>query len=111
MVVLEVEQVLDLPEVHEALEVVEGVVGRAAAFGIVPRRIAVPDAPRELVLELQRAAEAPQVLLERVIERVLRRVQPDDGPGASLHRPVWKSNLARPTEARRWCSDCLISTQ
>ena len=59
MVVLEVEQVLDLPEVHEALEVVEGVVGRAAAFGIVPRRIAVPDAPRELVLELQRAAEAP----------------------------------------------------
>ena len=30
-----------------------------------------------------------------MIERVLRRVQPDDRPGASLDRPVWKSKFAR----------------
>ncbi len=47
MVVLEVEQVLHLTEVHEAFVVVERVVARAAALRIIARRAPVPHAARE----------------------------------------------------------------
>ena len=85
MVVLEMEEVLDYAEVHQSLVVVETVVARAAALRVVAGRAPVPHAASKLVLEFESATEAPQVLFERVIERIFRTVQPDDGPRPSLH--------------------------